>query len=377
MEGGINKQAGLTRLNVLPYKYSLMADINRRKIVHLLSPDKFTLPFIDLVNREFGSDNHLFLLTSKPDEAVTQNLPNIRWLRNPYRRYFIDNTLIFSGCVRNASKIILHGNPLLFYFLIFPYLPRKTFWVIYGYEIDDNYFKIKRPLIERIIRNHVFKRIYGHITHIEGDSDFVNLHFKATAKFFYSPIYLSNVVFKGNSLAPNSEKLNKCLNILVGNNTSPTNNHDSIFQMLLPYKEENIKIFCPLSYGTYNDYRDKVIEKGKEYFGERFIPITQFMKPDEYLNFLESIDIAIFNHQRQEGMGVIIQLISLGKIIFMNPMTTSYKSFINRGFRVFDNALVSDYGLFAERDISGNPELAETFYGYERLVSSWDTIFRY
>jgi len=354
-----------------------MADFSRKRIVHLLTPDKFTVPFVEMVNREFRSDDHLFLFTSDPGPAVRNNAFNVVSLRNPYRRFFFTNTLLFRNCVSNSDKIILHGNPLLFYLVLFPWLLSRTYWVIYGYEIDDNLIKIRRSFIDKFMRRFVFKRVYGHITHIEGDSEFVNRHFNSGAAFFYSPIYRSNVVTVTKKPSAGKGSIRPTVKILVGNNTSPTNNHESIFKMLLPCRETDIMIYCPLSYGSYDDYRDSVIKLGREYFGDRFIPMTEFMKTDDYIKFLGDIDIAVFNHQRQEGMGVIIQLLSLGKTVYMNPETTSYKSFIKRGFKVFDNSLISHDGLLSERDVSGNKALTASYYSYEKLVQSWDTIFRH
>ena len=352
-----------------------MTDPSKKKILHILTPDKFTLPFIGMVNKEFGPANHLFLCTSDPNTSFPGGAANVRFLRNPYRKYFVQNTALFFRCISNATRIILHGNPLLFYFIVFPWLPARTYWVIYGYEIDDSHVRIERTWAERFVRWFVLRRIGGHITHIEGDSGHVNRLFKSKAKFFYSPIYLSNVSGPHAAANDKEERLKPPVRILAGNNTSPTNNHESIFKMLLPYKEEDIEIYCPLSYGLYNDYRDHVIAMGREYFGSRFIAMTEFMKPEEYLDFIEGIDIAVFNHQRQEGMGVIIQLLNYGKIVYMNGTTTSYKSFINRGFRVFDNSLILKEGLFKYRDVSDNPRLTEIYYSYNELVSSWGRIF--
>ncbi len=353
-----------------------MTDKTRKKILHILVPDKFTLPFIEMVNREFRPEDHLFLFTSNPESVVQNNTLNVKSLRNPYRMHFFKNTVLFLKCAGNSTKIILHGNPLLFYLVLFPWLLARTYWVIYGYEIDDNLVKIRRTFLEKFIRSFVFKRVYGHITHIEGDSELLNRHYKSGAVFFYSPIYLSNVVRETEQKPARDGSRESTVNILAGNNTSPTNNHESIFKMLLPYKGADVMIYCPLSYGLYNDYRDYIIDLGRDYFGDRFIPLTEFMRADDYLEFLRNIDIGVFNHQRQEGMGVIIQLLNLGKTIFMNSTTTSYKSFINRGFKVFDNSLILNDGLLVNRDVSGNIALTSSYYSYEKLVLSWDIIFK-
>jgi len=48
-------------------------------------------------------------------------------------------------------------------------------------------------------------------------------------------------------------------------------------------------------------------------FREKFKPLVDFIPFDEYLNLLAKVDIAIFNHKRQQTMGNITTL--LGEII--------------------------------------------------------------
>ncbi len=145
--------------------------------------------------------------------------------------------------------------------------------------------------------------------------------------------------------------------------------------MLSPYKDDNIIIYCPLSYGIFLEYRDKVIKMGKDLFGEKFVPMTEFMKLDEYLFFINTIDLAIFNHKRQEAMGVILHLLYYGKVVYMNKNSTSFKSFKCRGFKVFDNDLIKTDGLFTKRDVYNNPEMVYAYYNYKILLKSLSDIF--
>ena len=57
----------------------------------------------------------------------------------------------------------------------------------------------------------------------------------------------------------------------MGNSTDTSNCHFEMFDLLLPYKDEDILIYCPLSYGPYTAYGDSVIKRGKELFGEKFV----------------------------------------------------------------------------------------------------------
>jgi hypothetical protein len=331
-----------------------------------------------MVNKEFNPDEHLFLCCSKPDDTVLSSNNNVEFLLNPYRKNFIRNTFLFYRIIFKASGIILHGPHLLYYFLFCPWKLGKTYWIIQGYEIPDKITDMEEPGLNPFLNftnRFVLKRVYGHVTHIEGDSEFINRVYKSSAKLFYSPVYLSNIVSDSKNRISEPGIRDDVTRILAGNSTSPTNNHDSILKMLLPYRDENIVIYCPLSYGIYHEYRDSVIRKAKELFGNKFVPMTEFMSIDEYLTFLGKIDIAVFNHQRQEAMGVTLQLLSLGKVIYMNKNTTSYRSFRGRGIKVFDNELIGQNGLYKGMDVSANPDLVRTSYNYDRLINSLSVVF--
>jgi hypothetical protein len=276
-----------------------------------------------------------------------------------------------------SDKIILHGNPVLFYFLLFPSAIKKIYWVILGYELGESSIASEntssRSLHSRI-KNFVLKRVRAHISHVKGDSDLANVQQHSNAAFFYSPIYMSNVV-PDMTLASDELNNRTIRNIMVGNSTSDTNDHVAIFKMLYPYKENDIIIYCPLSYGNYDDYRDTVIKKGFEMFGNKFVPMTRFMSLEEYNQFINNIDVAIFNHRRQEAMGVTLTLLSKGKIVYMNSKTTAFRSLNERGIQVFDNELINNDGLFMKRDLSSNPGRVYQNYSIKNLKDSWTNIF--
>lgn len=94
------------------------------------------------------------------------------------------------------------------------------------------------------------KNIWTHKSH-KRRFELANIRFKSSAKFFYSQVFLSNVVSDYNQ--DKSQQVNKSIvkKILVGNSASPSNDHASIFTFLLPYKDDDILIYCPLSYGIF------------------------------------------------------------------------------------------------------------------------------
>jgi dTDP-N-acetylfucosamine:lipid II N-acetylfucosaminyltransferase len=105
------------------------------------------------------------------------------------------------------------------------------------------------------------------------------------------------------------------INILVGNSANAANNHLDAFEKLKDIS--NIVVICPLSYGGSKNEVEKIIEQGKQIFKDRFIPITNFMGRDEYVNFLNTIDIVFMYHNRQQAFGNICTVLSLGKPVFL------------------------------------------------------------
>jgi dTDP-N-acetylfucosamine:lipid II N-acetylfucosaminyltransferase len=348
--------------------------MKNKPIVHILAPDKFTLPLINFLNQEMSEYNQIFIAISKPTDEHICALPNVFYLKNPHKKYFFSNTIIILKYFIQAKKIILHGNSILYFFYLFPFALKKTYWVIYGHSDLGTEETNKEKNFYNYIKKKVLKKIPFHITHVEGDSNQANTFFKSTAKLIYSPMYLSNVI--DTKAFENKSNVTGTINILLGNSTDPSNCHFELFEKLFPYKHENIKFYCPLSYGPYNEYRDKVIEKGKALFGEKFEPMVDFMDLNTYRLFLNSIDIALFNHKSQTAMGVITSLLAMDKVVYLQPNITSFQSLHGRGFQIFDINEIEKGNLLAKKDIAINKKLINQYYSIVKLNNSYQEIYK-
>lgn len=110
------------------------------------------------------------------------------------------------------------------------------------------------------------------------------------------------------------------INLLLGNSAVDTNNHLDAFKILK--KVKNIKVYCLLSYGGDQSYIDYIIKKGREIFGDRFVPITNFMNREEYIEFINTINILFMYSNRQQAFGNICSFLSLGKPVFLKNENT-------------------------------------------------------
>ena len=191
----------------------------------------------------------------------------------------------------------------------------------------DFYF----PEQQTWVKKWVIKRIKHFITYLKDDFEYVKKWYAAKGKYHECLMYPSNL-YKKYDL---KQKTENTINIQVGNSADPTNNHIAVFQILLKHKSKDIKIYAPLAYGDKN-YANTVILKGKELFGNKFIPITKFIPINSYLDFLGDIDIAIFAHKRQQAMGNIITLLGLGKKIYIRNSISSWQFFKDIDVQLFN-----------------------------------------
>lgn len=311
-----------------------------KKILHLGSASAFMPSFIDLIKDFFKIEEHRFILTSGMCDEVLKNSHNTIIFNHKN----IGAVQAYLSIVFNAhrsDKVILHGlfDPRLIVILsLMPWIHGKLYWVIWG---ADLYTKIteKKTIKWKIIeffRRRLLKRIGNLVSYIPGDVENARLWYGAKGKYHESLMYNSNIVnpflFQERDVV---SPTNLVVNILVGNSSDPSNGHIEVFEKLKNYANENIRVYVPLSYGD-QSYAKKVMDIGEKYFGSKFIPLTNFMKLDEYEKFLKEIDIAIFNHKRQQAMGNKITLLGMGKTIYMRSVVSDYKFFMDLGLHIKD-----------------------------------------
>src|SRR5690606_38650674 len=93
-------------------------------------------------------------------------------------------------------------------------------------------------------------------------------------------------------------------------------------------------IYTPLSYGD-TKYAKDVATRGEKIFGKNYTGMFDFLSYNDYLSFLAGMDIIIFNHFRQQGMGNCIQALGLGKKVYLNQKSKQFKFLKEKGLTVF------------------------------------------
>ncbi|MCB1097944.1 MAG: TDP-N-acetylfucosamine:lipid II N-acetylfucosaminyltransferase [Verrucomicrobiae bacterium] len=142
------------------------------------------------------------------------------------------------------------------------------------------------------------------------------------------------------SLVPNPEKNNSQQggNILVGNSNAMTCNHVDAFYKISSMLQPTTKVIVPLSYGgerVYSDrYQEIIMRKGRKILGDAFMPLTEFVPKERYMEIMSSCGTVVMNHHRQQALGNIIAAVYLGANVFINPRNPALEFLLGIGVKV-------------------------------------------
>jgi dTDP-N-acetylfucosamine:lipid II N-acetylfucosaminyltransferase len=301
--------------------------------------------FIRFVNTYFNNGKHTFVFFCKKRHI----LKSLCYYKNVH--YVSKDNLIF--LLKQYDKIIFHS---FFYLtsidkikiLIRPSLINKIVWVAWG---GDLYEWHKKGLsFKKLLRNAVsylfIKRIKYFVGIFPPDIDHFKREFKTGAKTYYASYVgaLTNSLY--NKRIENIRMWQKLacdehINIQIGHSCTPALNHVNVLDTLHKFKNENIKIHVPLSYG-YMEYGDEVERYAKTLFGDKVVCIREMMSLDNYMDFLSTMDIAIFNTSRQIGLGNIAPLLYMEKKVFIPAGSVMYEYYKSKGIHICNYNQISN-----------------------------------
>lgn len=337
------------------------------EFVHIAVIDKFIPSFVDFMVDHFEDFDarHKLLILGEDARFPLRSVGNIERLRGSGRHLVVWREMC------GARKVFLHGlfDPAVARVLrLQPALLKKCYWLIWGGELYDA-LEPRNSIagwIDRQCRQFVIRNVAHLVTNHLGDVEHAQQVFGAKGTFRRCFLYPSNV-FVPRKLQPQDSAV---LRVLVGNSATATNRHLEIFG-LLAAKTRGVaaKIFVPLSYGD-EAYAHLVESAGREMFGDSFVPLRGFSGLEDYLAFLGTIDIAIFNHRRQQAVGNIIQLLGLGKKVYMRPEVSTWKHLSGLGIVAFDTGAI-ELERIEQTIAESNFRLVAEHYSAAVLRAQW------
>ena len=349
--------------------------MNRKKNLHVCNLGPLIPPFIDFIEKKFDdfTENHLFYITGNQGLYPYRKRSNIIQAK-PGRINKLLHVLELAREIHKSDKVILHGlsDPYKNILLAFmPWVLEKCYWVIWGGDLYT-YNLGQRTIkwyIHEVFRRWLIPKIGHFVTHIRGDYELAKEWYGARGIWHECFMYPSNLYHE----LPVQNSFHEGINILVGNSATPTNNHKEVLDRLRIYAQENITIYCPLSYGD-SQYAEEIADYGKMIFAEKFIALKDFMPFDQYLRLLGKMDVAIFNHRRQQAMGNTITLLSIEKKVFMRSDVTQWSFLNSLGIKVFDVEKIS-WADLSSASVEGNKNRVKEYFSIENCRNQLKRVF--
>ena len=347
-----------------------------KKILHFFRAEKFTNDFVNFII-ENSCYEHTFWVYGEN----YLNYP-LSYFKNENVKYFprIEIKLNKNSTEQQLCMydlIFYHGvfeKYIIDYFCLHQFLLKKLVLYFWGGDI---------PLLggwkEKLKKKYIIKHAVAVITIILEDYESLKELYFPKGCYFNLQYYSDEQSDFMNKTIETGDLKKDSINIQIGNSATTTNDHIPILNMLEKFKKENIKIYVPLSYGDMN-YAEQVIEHGKKIFGNKFIPLQQFMPLEKYYIFLKTIDIAIFNMCRQQALGNIFALLSTGCKVYLHPegKLIDYLEKIN--FIVFrtnqiDNMSKEEFVMFSKEQRIYNKKMICEIFDKEKYIRNWEEAF--
>ena len=230
--------------------------------------------------------------------------------------------------LKKADRIVIHSlaSPFLIGMLrLNRKLCRKTWWVIWGKDLYLYRLSPKKSLplkLYEAFRKPVFRDIAHIVSAVPGDYELAREWYHSQADYTPCPMLYPYCIDYGEGAR--AETAEGKLTVMVGNSGSRTNEHEDAIRILAEGGTEQIgKVYCPLSYGGPKKYAEQVAAYGREKLGEAFEPLMDYIPFEEYRRIWNSVNVAVYNQNRQEALGNIYSLIMMKKTVYLRPGTST------------------------------------------------------
>lgn len=348
------------------------------KYLHIMThPAKFfnenIIKMINENKNDFKANEHIFLVGYEDIYMENKKYKNVIYIP----KIMTKNYKKFIEYCNDSKYVFLHQNWFYDYIrLIFtPIKIRKKYvWCVWGHDLYTDLGKIKGvkervKLIARkignILINFEVKYYKGIGIGFKYDSLEIKKRFKDKTKIFTCPYPVGITFEKINKIIQQKNTSENKLNIkiMVAHSAHEYLNHKEILKKLSEYKNERIIISLPLVYGDMK-YAKEIEKYAKDIFADKVEIIKSRMSTEEYIKYLNGVDIAILDQIHQSGLGNLFYLLLMNKKIYVNKDGILKLSFLLEGsnFCTTDNIGVESFKDFISKN--NNQDNAKLYAEY-------------
>lgn len=363
-------------------------------ILHIMSNGNSTHngSIINLINNRelgFNPEEHVFVMTKESSYKDFSRYENVELNES----ILASDMKEFNRYASRFDYIILHRNSFTcaqIYRIKRKYL-KKIIWCVWGesylypptLKVKKLTRKIRRLARWCIIRiaGRRIRRFYAIGISFKYDAIAVRKMFGDIKILPISFAYEKDKKAKFEKLIkslPEKDNNAPC-KIMIGHSAFWHLNHMEILDKLYRFKDENILISLVLSYGD-GDYAKEVEDYALAKFPGKVEAIFDYMSHDDYIRYLNTVDIWILDYAGQNALGNFVRLLYLGKKIFLNEDSVMMLASRIEALEVYkvpdiDNMTFEEFSRPIEnKDI--NRVFAEASFDENRAIRRWKSFFK-
>ena len=248
-------------------------------------------------------------------------------------------------------------------------LKKKAYWIIWGGDL----YEAKRDPVNDYVR----RNFHGYISDTDGDCEVTKEKYKIKKAFFYNGAYTFPVQWDMIEVALEGKKPKDCVRVQVNNSCDRTTSE--MLKKLSKFRGENIEVTTVLSYGDM-EYKEAIMETGKQIFGDKFVPLSNYLSPMDYAKWCAQNDIYVLSQDRQQGLGNSFITLATGGKLYIKSEITTFSHFKRHDIEVFDTNDIGkicfeEFEEYPDQVRRRNMENVKIFFDNRYLKELWDPIF--
>ncbi len=369
------------------------------EFLHVIGPDtKNSYGIMSQIHKNCDMTKHKFIVTAYTE--CRNRYPKLYEFEDvmfvPHEGTRLQRILFFYRLLKSAKHIVWHSlyfttKKYLYFLYFFKSIQKKSTWIEWG--ADLYLWEYENPTFKQKILNYIGRKVREGFPNIgvtfPVNESIYRKQFGGEHRFFYTP--MPNPMSEATGLLdfideqkPEISEKKRPM-VQVAHNSFFFNNHIKLLNMLEQYKEDDIQLLIPLTYGFAGingsfggkAYLKAVDEYAKKMFGEKASVMTKNIPFDEYVKLLWKVDIAVFDFDRPCGLGNMRILLYMGKKVFIPGDNDFYKFLTEKGIQVFDTNKIPEmtYEEFIAPPDNTNLEWIRDYMNNDSCIHRWMEMF--